>query len=1677
MKTLLHKFQAILPKSLFIIILILSFTNVHSQMYILNEDFSSAEGTTPPIEWSNITMTGVANDLWHFDNPGNQNVGFPIVAPFAIFDAAAVSDNGQSEEVALETPSFDASVSNYIILEFDHTYIPGNNSLCKIQAYNGTDWFDVITYDNSISEITHEIVDISTYVGGITNAKLRFTWSGEGSGYWAMDNVRIYGALPVDAGIVSIDNPVTPVAPGTQEVKVMLGNFGYNPLTSVLIKWTANGLPQPDFSWNGNIPFSGVVGDISIGTYDFQDAVYLQIWSENPNGQGDPNPYNDTISVMLHTALCGTYTIGGTNPDFASFTEVANVLNIAGISCPVIFKVRDGVYNEQIILNNIQGSSEQNTITFESESGDSSAVIIQYNGENTIHLKQVEYINFKRLGFQDNRGIAIDDYSKYVNVENCYFQNSNIGVITGSQDINITNNLFSNVSYPVSCDNARNVVIDKNQINNCRYGIRLSQSKDSEVKNNRIITRQSGSSTGIEINYSDTISVFNNYIYTGGTTRSIGLQLYHSSHCEIYFNSINITNTDIGQESIAILLTTGDNNIIKNNIFNIKEAGYPIYIYEGTQNFTLDYNDYYSPSELIGRYNNTDYYDLDDWRNAIGQDSHSLAENPFYTSNTDLSMNQVLLNNVGLHITGIDYDIDGTLRNAAQPDLGAKEYNPCQPDAGINRITAPGNPVAQGDHDIKVVLQNQGSGSLSSVTINWKVNDELQTPFSWTGNLSVNENLELSIGNYNFQGGFYLLTVWTTQPNGAADCNSYNDTTQTDMGTSLCGEYTIGGVNPDFANFTEVANVLNIAGISCPVIFKVRDGVYNEQIVLNSVQGSSEQNTITFESESGDSSAVIIQYNGENTIHLKQVEYINFKRLGFQDNRGIAIDDYSKYVNVENCYFQNSNIGVITGSQDINITNNLFSNVSYPVSCDNARNVVIDKNQINNCRYGIRLSQSKDSEVKNNRIITRQSGSSTGIEINYSDTISVFNNYIYTGGTTRSIGLQLYHSSHCEIYFNSINITNTDIGQESIAILLTTGDNNIIKNNIFNIKEAGYPIYIYEGTQNFTLDYNDYYSPSELIGRYNNVDYYDLDDWGEIINGDANSKDENPYFASDSIPLPYQRILNGAGIPVQGILLDINGKIRNDLAPDMGCIEFMVDFGVTDLISPNLDCFHNELDSVIVYLRQFGDIPFIDLQLAYQVNGGEVHYDMVPGTIYNDLIFTFSETVNISEEGEYHFKVWLINALDDNINNDTLRTIRYSKPVPILTSSYNNDCSWKEVYFTGSAQIADPYFIESYEWYFGDSTVSYQQNPIHMYENTGWYDVVFRAYSNAGCYSEETLQVFIEPNYNILEINLDIINEVCKGDGTGSVDIMASGGNQPYSYFINGELIESNHVSHIPSGNYTFMVRDAQQCETSIDTVIYPAIFMNPIISAEPDSGFAPLIVDFDFTSIDASLWSWDFGDGETSTQTAIEHTFSTYGEHTIVLTVNSGEPYLCVETDTVTIFVDINIIIEINNVFTPNGDGLNDYFEVRTDGISDMNAKIYDQWGSKVYEIAEVNGKWDGLTEGGKEAPEGTYFYYVVATSFGNTNHERHGSVMLLRDDSEVYPNPAKGVIKLKPGGMLSGTLSIYIYNLEGSLILSTTQETSEEISIDISILHNGVYILKVCDTDNCIYKKLIKE
>lgn len=91
---------------------------------------------------------------------------------------------------------------------------------------------------------------------------------------------------------------------------------------------------------------------------------------------------------------------------------------------------------------------------------------------------------------------------------------------------------------------------------------------------------------------------------------------------------------------------------------------------------------------------------------------------------------------------------------------------------------------------------------------------------------------------------------------------------------------------------------------------------------------------------------------------------------------------------------------------------------------------------------------------------------------------------------------------------------------------------------------------------------------------------------------------------------------------------------------------------------------------------------------------------------------------------------------------------------------------------------------------------------------------------------------------------------------------------------------------------------------------------------------------------------------------------------------------------------------LEIPNVFTPNGDGSNDYFSlIEFAGIESFSCVILNRWGNVMREFTQPSFAWDGKDASGNDATEGTYFYIVKATTKGHREISKHGTVTLVRN------------------------------------------------------------------------------
>ncbi|MBU0763835.1 MAG: hypothetical protein KJ607_03255, partial [Bacteroidetes bacterium] len=121
------------------------------------------------------------------------------------------------------------------------------------------------------------------------------------------------------------------------------------------------------------------------------------------------------IFVSSFAQLSGTYTIGGTGYNYSTIASAVSALENNGINGPVTFLIRNGTYS-RTYLDSVPGSSSVNTVLFESESGDSSTVIMSDNTNVTypsvFTISGCNYITIQGITI---RGIGTD-YCRAVSI-------------------------------------------------------------------------------------------------------------------------------------------------------------------------------------------------------------------------------------------------------------------------------------------------------------------------------------------------------------------------------------------------------------------------------------------------------------------------------------------------------------------------------------------------------------------------------------------------------------------------------------------------------------------------------------------------------------------------------------------------------------------------------------------------------------------------------------------------------------------------------------------------------------------------------------------------------------------------------------------------------------------------------------------------------------------------------------------------------------------------------------------------------------------------------------------------------------------------------------------------------------------------------------------------------------
>lgn len=326
--------------------------------------------------------------------------------------------------------------------------------------------------------------------------------------------------------------------------------------------------------------------------------------------------------------------------------------------------------------------------------------------------------------------------------------------------------------------------------------------------------------------------------------------------------------------------------------------------------------------------------------------------------------------------------------------------------------------------------------------------------------------------------------------------------------------------------------------------------------------------------------------------------------------------------------------------------------------------------------------------------------------------------------------------------------------------------------------------------------------------------------------------------------------------------------------------------------------------------------------------------------------------------------------------------------LPIVEFNITEACPQQATQFDHQSQVVNNNPLTDFTWKFGDGNTSTKEKPSHIYDQPGSYELTFIVNTKAGCMDsiQEMILVrdLVEPIITTqVEIlcqhqEIQFISDASKGIYQNAIWDFGDGQSS-------SELNDINIYNEGGDYEVTLILKDALCGEFKTSKEIF--IQDVPEITLGPDFALCPNLtttLDLNNNTLDSIFWST--GDINISQ---------------IVVNGNSGlvevDAYYrgCLLEDSV--YITPSCEVSAPKVFTPNGDGLNDYFNLMPPNVGTFQLFIFNRWGIQIFSTNDLRKGWDG-TYHGKEQPMDNYTYYSVGVRTDGSPFTIEGAVMLIR-------------------------------------------------------------------------------
>jgi gliding motility-associated-like protein len=305
--------------------------------------------------------------------------------------------------------------------------------------------------------------------------------------------------------------------------------------------------------------------------------------------------------------------------------------------------------------------------------------------------------------------------------------------------------------------------------------------------------------------------------------------------------------------------------------------------------------------------------------------------------------------------------------------------------------------------------------------------------------------------------------------------------------------------------------------------------------------------------------------------------------------------------------------------------------------------------------------------------------------------------------------------------------------------------------------------------------------------------------------------------------------------------------------------------------------------------------------------------------------------------------------------------------------------------------------FSSFLWNFGNGITSTQTNPVIRYDDPGVYEITL---IGNGSICNDTLKKMIIVDPQTTGSFVMDKDSICTGESIAFSIAEDSTLQRLYWSFGDGATF---NTAYEMITRHAFDQQGHWPVTLTANHRVCPAtfhadnvhIFPLPYVDLGPDTtlclnGRGYTIGNRAPEPTTPYRWHWNTG--------STEPTLDVVHPGTYALTI-SAAPLGCSNTGTIEVKKDC--YIDIPNAFTPNGDGINDYFfprQLLSRSVTQFEMVIYNKWGQIIFRTKETRGRgWDGKFNG-TDQPQGVYLYTITAMINGREQEQYQGNVTLIR-------------------------------------------------------------------------------